>query len=129
MRIAKDLLGNEWEYDYMDCAIGRGSMLVPGGLIQQTDYFCVHLDPLIPLPGFLLIAPSRHIQSMTEMGESEYDELSQLVRSTNMAIKQTTEIGCLTIIQEESSPHFHLLFFPWTQSVIDRYGQPSLKKI
>ena len=25
--------------------------------------------------------------------------------------------------------HFHLWFFPWTQDVIESYGQPSLAKI
>ena len=45
------------------------------------------------------------------------------------AIKETTNIEHLTIIQEESSPHFHLWFFPWTEGVIEQYGQPSLTKI
>ena len=93
MTKTSDFLGNEWTIDCMGCAISNGSMLVPGGMIQRTKNFCVHQDPLIPLPGFLVIASIRQI------------------------------------IQEESSIHFHLWFFPWTESVIEQYGQPSLAKI
>ena len=125
----RDFLGNEWDIDCMGCAIGDQSMLVPGGFIQKTNHFCVHQDPLIPLPGFLVIASLRHIQSISEMHESEYDELSKLVRTTHHAIKEATKIEYLTIIQEESSIHFHLWFFPWMQDVIKQYGQPALPKI
>ena len=125
----KDFLGNKWDIDCMGCAISSGAMSVPGGFIQQTQHFCVHQDPLIPLPGFLVIASRRHIQSISEMPESEYEELSRLIKTTHYAIKEATKIEHLTIVQEESSIHFHLWFFPWTQAVVERYGQPSLTKI
>ena len=124
-----DFLGNEWNIDCMGCAVSNGMMLVPGGMIQRTKNFCVHQDPLIPLPGFLVIASTRHIKSISEMQEVEYEEFSILVKTTHQAIKDATKIEHLTIIQEESSIHFHLWFFPWIESVINRYGQPSLTKI
>ena len=77
--ITRDFLGNEWDIDCMGCAIGDGSMFVPGGLIQRTDYFCVHQDPLIPLTGFLVIASKRHIRSISEMGQTEYDEVNAMM--------------------------------------------------
>jgi diadenosine tetraphosphate (Ap4A) HIT family hydrolase len=125
----RDFLGNEWDIDCMGCAISNQSMSVPGGFIQKTNQFCVHQDSLIPLPGFLVIASVRHIQSISEMYEYEYEEFSRLVRITHQAIKEVTKIEYLTIIQEESSIHFHLWFFPWTKDVIEQYGQPTLIKI
>jgi diadenosine tetraphosphate (Ap4A) HIT family hydrolase len=113
----------------MGCAIGNRSVSVPGGLILVTQYFCVHQDPLIPLPGFLVIASLRHIQSMSEMRETEYDEFAGLVKMVHDAIKKVTKIKYLTIVQEENSSHFHLWFFPWTPTVLERYGGPSLTKI
>ena len=109
----KDFLGKEWAYDCMGCAIADGSLLVPGGLILDTEHFSVHQDPLIPLPGFLVIASKRHIHSISEMDSAEYEDLSRLIRSTHQAIKQVTRIDPLTLVQEERSPHFHLWFFPW----------------
>jgi diadenosine tetraphosphate (Ap4A) HIT family hydrolase len=125
----KDFLGNEWNVCCMGCAISGQLMLVPGGFIRKTSSFCVHQDPLIPLPGFLVIASLRHIQSISDMEPSEYEEFSSLLHLTHDAIKKATEIEHLTIVQEESSPHFHLWFFPWTPSVIAAYGRPSLAKI
>jgi len=113
----------------MGCAISNGSMLVPGGFIKKTQHFCVHQDPLIPLPGFLVIASLRHIQSISEMQDFEYEDLTGLIRTVHHAIKEGTKIGHLTIVQEESSNHFHLWFFPWIQDVIERYRQPSLTRI
>lgn len=124
-----DFLGNEWDIDCMGCAISNLSMPVPGGFIQTTRHFAVHQDPLIPLPGFLVIASVRHIQSISEMQASEYEELARLIRATHQAIKTITKIESLTLVQEESSVHFHLWFFPWAQDVIKRYGPPSLTKI
>jgi diadenosine tetraphosphate (Ap4A) HIT family hydrolase len=125
----KDFLGNEWDIDCMGCAISEGTMLVPGGFIKRTQYFCVHQDPLIPLPGFLVIASMRHIQSISDMEEDEYENLSKLIRDAHHAIKEVTRTEHLTLIQEESSVHFHLWFFPWTEGVVKRYGKPSLPKI
>lgn len=70
MKKTKDFLGNEWDIDCMGCAISNRSMSVPGGFIQRTQHFCVHQDPQIPLPGFLVIASLRHIQSISDMRES-----------------------------------------------------------
>ncbi len=124
-----DFLGNTWEIDCMGCAICDGSMQVPGGFIYKGSYFCVHQDPLIPLPGFLVIASLRHIRSLAEMDAAEYEEFAKLLRAAHTAIKAVTHIEHLTLIQEESSNHFHLWFFPWTQAVLDRYGAPSLAKV
>ena len=124
-----DFFGNEWDIDCMGCAISNGSMLVPGGFIQQTGHFVVHQDPLIPLPGFLVIASLRHIRSIADIQDSEYHELTGVIRTTHLAIKESTRIESLTLVQEESSNHFHLWFFPWTQDVIRRHGQPSLTKL
>ena len=124
-----DFLGNEWEVDCVGCAIARQSMQVPGDFIQNAQFFCVHQDPAIPLPGFLVIGSKRHIQSISQMEGIEYEELAKLIRATNEAIKKVTRVESLTIIQEESSKHFHLWFFPWTPDVVERYGKPSLTKI
>jgi diadenosine tetraphosphate (Ap4A) HIT family hydrolase len=124
-----DLLGKEWDVDCMGCAISNGSMKVPGGFVQQTEYFAVHQDPLIPLPGFFVIGSLRHIRSISQMQDSEYQELAKLIRAAHRAITETINIESLTLVQEESSVHFHLWFFPWTGDVIKSFGQPSLTKI
>lgn len=113
----------------MGCAISDGSMLIPGDFIRKTQYFCVHQDPLIALPGFLVIASRRHFRSIADMQDVEFHEFSNLLRAAVPAIKKATDVEYLTMVQEESSIHFHLWFFPWTQSVIMNYGKPDLRTI
>jgi diadenosine tetraphosphate (Ap4A) HIT family hydrolase len=125
----KDFLGSEWDYNCLGCDIASQQILVPGGFVRKTHSFCVHQDPLIPLPGFMVIASTRHIQSMAEMQAAEYTEFAQLVKLTHTAIKKATGVEFLTIVQEESSSHFHLWFFPWSQDVIAKFGRPALANI
>jgi diadenosine tetraphosphate (Ap4A) HIT family hydrolase len=129
MHVARDFLGHEWTIDCMGCAIADGSMQPPGRFIKLTEYFCIHQDPLIPLPGFLVIASRRHIRSLAEMRDAEYQEFAALLREAERAIHAATDVEHLTLVQEENSVHFHLWFFPWTSKVIEKYGSPSLDKI
>lgn len=124
--ITRDFLGNQWTIDCLGCAIASLSMQVPGGFIKRTRHFCVHQDPLIPLPGFVVIASLRHIRSIGEMEAAEYEDFSRLLRDTQRAIKSTVEVESLSIIQEEHSLHFHLWFFPWTRALVEQYGPPFL---
>jgi hypothetical protein len=52
-----------------------------------------------------------------------------MIRKTQRAIKNAIDVEYLTIVQEESSIHFHLWFFPWSLNVIEQYGEPSLTRI
>ena len=124
-----DFLGKEWEIECFGCSVSTGTMKVPGGFIESTPHFVVHQDPLIPLPGFVVIASVRHFQRLDEMTDTEYRDFASLLRKTHTAIKVVTGIEHLTLIQKESSTHFHLWFFPWTESVIRQHGKPNLSKI
>ena len=127
--IARDFLGNTWEFDCLGCAIARQELPVPGGFIHRSGQFCVHQDPLIPLPGCVVIASTRHIHNLAEMIEPEYAEFSTLVRQTHAAIKQAIPVASLTLIQEEHSGHFHLWFFPWLPDILEKHGEPSLAEV
>jgi len=125
----RDFLGNEWHARCIGCGIGDRSIKVPGGLLLETEGFCVHQDPAVPLPGFLVIGARRHIRSVAEMGSAEYQEFAGLLQATVAAVKTATEIESLTVVQEERSAHFHLWLFPWTAEVVASYGEPSLSRI
>ncbi len=113
----------------MGCDIAREVMCPPGGIIRRSAHFIIHQDPLVPLPGFLVVAAVRHINSIGDMAEDEYIEFAGLVKKTHRAIKNITGVEMLTLVQEERSSHFHLWFFPWAHQIIEKHGQPSLNKI
>ena len=125
----RDFLGNEWDVDCLGCDIISGKITVPGGLIYQGKNFSLHQDPLIPLPGFLVIPSHRHIASLVDMSADEGLELGELIHQARVVIQDVLGLANVTIVQEERSNHFHLWFFPWTEDVVEQYGPPSLNKI
>lgn len=64
---------------FMRSAISRGAMSVLGDFIHKTQNLCVHQDPLIPLPGFIVIVPRRHIQSLAAIMKSEIEDFSKCI--------------------------------------------------
>ena len=113
----------------MGCAVANHSLQPPGGLIAKGNHFYVHQDPLVPLPGCLVIGARRHIQRIVEMRTEEYQEFADFLRRTEIAIRHIVGIEVLTLVQEEHSVHFHLWFFPWTGDILAQYGAPGLGKI
>ena len=74
-----DFLGNHWNVECMGCGLGTGATTPPYRLIYQSPFFIVHQDPLIPIPGFLVIGAKRHIQRISDMSDEEYDNFSKIL--------------------------------------------------
>ena len=66
---------------------------------------------------------------MASFSEAEFREFVDLLRIGHRAIKDHAGVQHLTVVQEEYSTHFHLWFFPWTDEVMAKYGDPSLGEI
>ncbi len=127
--ITRDFLGNVWDIDCMGCAIGASVMVPPGGIIAENDSCFVHQDPEVPLEGFLIISPRRHVQSLTEFTAEDYADFVALMRFSRNALRLISDIHSITMIQEEESAHFHLWLFPWYEWMINQYGSVSLTHI
>lgn len=124
----KDFMNNQWPDQCMGCAIGKGDMLPPGGIIYDTKNFVLHQDPDVPLSGFLIVAAKNHIRSIAELTLEESTELFQLVYKARVAMKQVCDINEVTIIQEERSGHFHLWLLPRYQWMNHKFSN-SLNNI
>jgi len=115
--------------DCLGCAIGRGEVVPPGGLIAATPHFVAHADPEIPIPAFLILAARRHVRSIAEMPAEEAQEWFRLVYAARTAMNTWSNglteardrILDVTLIQEERSGHFHLWLFPWYAWMSERY--------
>lgn len=126
-----DILGKEWEYDCMGCAIAKHEIIPPGGFIYESDNFIISQDPEIPIKGFIIISTKVHINSFTQLNGSMKLELMDLLSDV---IKNLKELGVteeVTIVQEERSKHFHIWVFPhheWMDNRFER-GVSSLREI
>ena len=61
----KDILGNEIKSECVGCAIVRGEVKLPGGIIYDGESIILAADPEIPIPGFLIITSKRLNVSFT----------------------------------------------------------------
>jgi len=108
----KDILGNEIKSECVGCAIVRGEVKLPGGIIYDGKSIILAADPEIPIPGFLIISSKRHIQSFAELTVDERAEIGNTIAIAERAIKDLKIAETVTLVQEECSKHFHIWIFP-----------------
>lgn len=120
---AIDFLGNEWKYDCMGCAISRGDIEIPGGVIYNGKFLTLGADPEIPIPGFLIISLKRHANSFSELSRDERIEIGDVIFTAEKALKELNITSEVTLVQEERSKHFHIWIFPNYSWMTEKFGK------
>lgn len=118
----KDIMGNEIKSECIGCAIVRGEVNLPGGIIYDGKSIILAADPEIPIPGFLIITSKRHIQSFAELYTKERIEIVNTIALAEKAIKDLNIAETVTIVQEERSKHFHIWIFPNQEWMKEKFG-------
>ena len=118
----KDILGNEIKSECVGCAIARGEIKLPGGVIYDGKSIILAADPEIPIPGFLIITSKRHIQSFVELSSEERTEIGDIIALAERAIKELKIAETVTLVQEERSKHFHVWIFPNQEWMQEKFG-------
>jgi diadenosine tetraphosphate (Ap4A) HIT family hydrolase len=94
------------------CAIQGGSFKVSGGFIHECQGFNAVQDPLVPIPGFMVINAKRHISSIGQFTRAERIEFTEFVHAVRTAMREALGIQTVYLVQEEDACHFHLWLFP-----------------
>lgn len=109
----RDILNQNIDSPCLGCDIGSGTIIPPGGIICATEHFVLHQDPMIPIPGFLIVASKEHARSIVDFDATARRELVELLYLGDAALKATGITQEVTLVQEERSGHFHVWLFPW----------------
>lgn len=111
MHRAKDIVGREIEFDCMSCDIVSGKLVPPGGMIYQDQYVTLAGDVEVPIEGFIILAPKRHITSIVELTEIERYKLMEVL---NLSIKALKELGICDDVEiyQEEKHHLHIWILP-----------------
>ena len=120
---AVDFLGNEWKFDCMGCAISKGEIKIPGGIIYEGKYTILGGDPEIPIPGFLIVNIKRHVNSFSELNKEERNEVGDVIVYAEKALKELKIVREVTLVQEERSKHFHIWIFPNYIWMTEKFGK------
>ena len=87
--------------------------LFPDDKIIVTNYFDIHQDWEVPIPGFFILAPLRKIKSIAELTDEELSEFSTLLRKVRQGMQEVLQIDEVYLFQNEDTEHgFHLWIFP-----------------
>jgi len=119
---AIDFLGNEWHFDCIGCAIAKGGVTPPGGIIYSGEAAFISADPEIPIPGFLIVNTKQHIRSLSELDSAGRHEVADIMACAEKALK-SLGIDEITLVQEERSSHFHVWIFPNYDWMTEEFGK------
>lgn len=118
-----DFLNRKIEFDCMGCAIVTGQIKVPGGIIYEGKYSVLATDPLIPIPGFLVITFKRHVKSFFELNKEEMNEIGNIIIHAEKSLKKLNVTKDFTIVEEDRAPHFHIWIFPNYDWMEEKFGK------
>lgn len=119
-----DISGNIVDVDCLSCAIVQDQVEPRGGSVIRSQHFDVGQDFEIPIPGFMIIAPLRHLHSVDEFTEAEAAEFMKILQSTRKLQRDVLGIDAVYIHQEEDrSHHFHLWMLPRYDWMETRFGR------
>jgi diadenosine tetraphosphate (Ap4A) HIT family hydrolase len=98
------------------CRANRGELQAPGGVVYQDALWrAEHAIEPIPMVGWLVLKPLRHVESVAELTEAEAAALGPLVRRASAAL--TDVVGCAKVYvvcfaESASAPHVHFHLIP-----------------
>ncbi|MEP6852246.1 MAG: HIT family protein [bacterium] len=97
------------------CDQQAAARLPPRDEVVHTDHWRVAHAFNSTLPGWLVLLPTRHVESFTELTPRAADELGRLVRDLSVALESV--IGCvktylMQFSEAEGFSHLHLHLVP-----------------
>ena len=113
---------NDLDPNCAGCAIIRGDIKVPGGVIYEGNIAILAADPEVPIPGFLVVTSKRHARSLSELSNDECHEVADIIFYAEKALK-SLGINEVTLVQEERSSHLHFWIFPNYYWMAEKYGK------
>jgi len=97
-------------------------------IVQETENFIIGQDWECPIPGFLIIASKRKVDSIIDFSKEEYKEFCELVLKFRKLLKTILGIKKVYFFHsEDSGTGFHYLLFP-RYSWMDKFGK-KLKSV
>lgn len=114
-----DITGKKKAVSCLGCAIAKGKVESPGGSITTTRYFDAQQDFEIPIPGFVILASKRHVQSIDEFTAAEREDFINFLCLIRKGMREALRIETVYVVQEEDTAHhFYVWLFPrykWMQ--------------
>lgn len=93
-----------------ECTIVRGGILPRGRAVVRRGCFVVHpRDENAAVPGWMIIAPVRHVEQWDDLSPDELAEIGTLIKTVASALRQETEAEKIYVnVFAEVLAHLHV---------------------
>jgi diadenosine tetraphosphate (Ap4A) HIT family hydrolase len=89
------------------CKANRGELAAPGGVVYEDAHWrAEHAIEPIPMLGWLVVKPLRHVESWAELTAEEADAFGTISRRLSRAIVATTGAAKVYLCQFGEAEHF-----------------------
>ena len=107
----------------LSCAFASGKFTLPCGMAYENELFTLAQDFELPIPGFLVIAPKRHVENFNDLTEEERLKMFELINKVIKILKENYICERFNVIFEEKERrHFHVWIMPrykWMEEVTE----------
>ena len=95
------------------CAYAKHEFNLPCGMIYENDNFTLSQDRELPIVGFLIISPKKHVETLNELSVKEINEMFWIVNNVIKIMKENNICDEFNVIFEEKKKvHFHVRIMP-----------------
>lgn len=105
------------------CAFGNHQFDLLCGMAYENERFTLSQDWALPILGFLVLSPKKHIEKLEELTKEERDEMFYIVDKTIKILRTNNICDKFNVVfEEKENSHFHVWIMPrheWMKNVSD----------
>ncbi len=105
------------------CAYGKHEFELDCGMAYENERFTLSQDWELPIKGFFVVSPKRHIEKLCELTGEERNEMFYIVDKTVKILRENNICDRFDyIFEEKENRHLHVWIMPrhdWMNEVAD----------
>ena len=95
------------------CAYANYEFSLPCGLAYDDENFIISQDWELPIEGFMILSPKRHVENLSELTKNEKNMMIDLIDKTIRIMKDNDICDKFDVIfEEKENRHFHVWILP-----------------
>jgi len=99
--------------DCPSCCFANHQFSLPCGIAFENENFTVSQDWELPIPGFFVIAPKKHVENLCELSDEEQAEMFAIMNKTIRILKENGVCNKFNFIcEEKKNVHLHIWIMP-----------------
>lgn len=93
------------------CAYAKHEFSLPCGIAYENDNFILSQDWKLPIEGFFVVSPKRHVETFEELSKEERIEMFDIVDKTIKISRKNNICDRFDVVFEEKK-HLHVWIMP-----------------